>query len=163
MCSCRWGLHPSRLMVSSSSDSAPICYGVFRATSKLCSHLTWLLKFAFASFCIRKVTHTLTAIACCRTTKDMERIFCESCGHNTLRKVPYVLNEAGQPVLLGNPNKLPSLRGTKVQVSLLCDGGGYCCSCVCVCVCVCVCERERERERERGERESQRCGGGGLP
>jgi len=55
-----------------------------------------------------------------RTTKDMERVFCPNCGHLTLRKVPYVLDErTGQPILLANRVSHPvSIRGTKFSLPL---------------------------------------------
>jgi RNA-binding protein NOB1 len=50
----------------------------------------------------------------------MEKVFCPNCGHQTLRKVPYMLDErTGQPVLLANRVSRPvSARGTKFSLPL---------------------------------------------
>lgn len=58
--------------------------------------------------------------SCDRTTKEMDKVFCPNCGHQTLRKVPYVLDEAtGQPILLANRVSRPvSVRGTKFSLPL---------------------------------------------
>lgn len=56
----------------------------------------------------------------CRTTKEMDKIFCSNCGNQTLRKVPYILDErTGQPILLANRISRPvSVRGTKFSLPL---------------------------------------------
>lgn len=49
-----------------------------------------------------------------RVTRDMDRLFCPSCGNHSLRKVAYVVDAQGAPVLLLS-NRPPSIRGTKVR------------------------------------------------
>jgi len=65
---------------------------------------------------IREVrTFVLRCIACFKVTRDMDRLFCPSCGNHSLRKVAYVVDAQGAPVLLLS-NRPPSIRGTKYSI-----------------------------------------------
>lgn len=47
---------------------------------------------------------------------DVEKVFCPRCGHNTLQKVSYAVDAAGQVVV--RPLRRISTRGTRVRLRL---------------------------------------------
>jgi RNA-binding protein NOB1 len=51
-----------------------------------------------------------------RLVMDVEKVFCPRCGHNTLQKVSYVVDAAGQVVV--RPLRRISTRGTRARLRL---------------------------------------------
>lgn len=49
---------------------------------------------------------------CQAFTRDSERLFCPKCGNDTLERVSYTLDEAGQPVICDHRRRGPRLKGT---------------------------------------------------
>lgn len=62
-------------------------------------------------------SYLLRCFGCFKTTKDMSKKFCPSCGHDTLKRVPYKLQEDGSiKMFLSRNPKVLSKRGKKFSL-----------------------------------------------
>lgn len=57
--------------------------------------------------------YVLRCIACYKICRDLTKIFCPHCGYNSLKKLSYSIDEAGDIRYHFNPKFRPSLKGTK--------------------------------------------------
>jgi len=54
----------------------------------------------------------LKCFSCNKSTRNMEKVFCEACGNNTLWKIPVSIDESGTITHFHNVRRKVNLRGT---------------------------------------------------
>lgn len=110
-------------------DDTAGSWGVFCLTSDFAMQNVLIqMGLQVASVEGRKITRVkqwaLRCFSCFKITRDMSKVFCPTCGNNTLKRVSISVDSAGTVMAFFNPKYRISTRGTKYTVPKPVGGRG---------------------------------------